>query len=266
MVNLEKLFTPTRLEMFERCGQQFFYRYLEGKVVPPPAKAAWGRAGHKAMQHSLNARLRRGTLTRWQNLLDVFRDTLEYEFTGVDERHYGDTTGKRVLKGKLVHTGIHLLNIFHSNVAPLVKPTATEAAVTYTVKAEGELVQVTTHMDVLTQRMVLDHKWTGRTPPEHDALDNGHQGIAYYLGFTKLRKRPPARVRFDYYVGMKHPKLAQRELKPAKWRAQRFFRRLAYMARAIRQGNFHPAPPGAWWCSRQWCGYWGQCPYGGKRK
>ena len=265
-----ELYSPTRLELFERCGMQFYFRYLADLIIPPAARAAWGGAGHATMQHHFDRKEQRGIDVPLHKLTDVFSDTLDNRFVGVEPRHYGDRTPKRKLKGKLKDSGIRMLTMFHAKIAPRIRPRkgGVEAAIQYTVRAEGEQVRVVTHMDVVTARgLVIDHKWTGKTPEDTaTVLDNGHQGVAYYLAHQKLTGRKPREVRFDYYVDLKRgPRYAPRSYKSAKWRVNRFFRRLDYMQKAIRSGNFHPAAPGAWWCSKRWCGYWSRCKYGGKR-
>ena len=34
----------------------------------------------------------------------------------------------------------------------------------------------------------------------------------------------------------------------------------------IKAGVFPPTDPSNWWCSKKWCGYWGECPYADRRK
>jgi len=38
-----------------------------------------------------------------------------------------------------------------------------------------------------------------------------------------------------------------------------FFDAVNQVHRAIKAGVALPAPEGAWYCSKKWCGYWEQC-------
>ena len=99
---------------------------------------------------------------------------------------------------------------------------------------------------------ILDHKITTRKINAQDFAGDLQLRVYSYV-------KRQSRVGFNVLVRKKSPEiqLLRGKLKEADWNWA--LNILGYVAQGIQRQVFLPAPPGAWWCSPQWCGYWEEC-------
>ena len=66
--------SDSALNMLYRCGQQFYYRYVEGKKIPPGIAAVIGRATHGSVHLDLQNKIDKGVLRSAGDVKDAARD------------------------------------------------------------------------------------------------------------------------------------------------------------------------------------------------
>lgn len=255
--------SPSKIDTFERCQLQFKYRYLEGRVSPPSAAAAIGTATHKAVESNLRAKLETGTLLPLDVVKDMARDSVENQWSGgvvVSEDGPCD-------KGAATDEAVSLAELHALQVAPQVEPVAVERGLGAQIHAG---LVITGHIDVEEADAIRDTKTIKATP---SVIKGEHYNQAQLYAVTLLANKGalPASIKLDYLVKLKKDKKALTLVAPVTHEtAQRALDRVVLTARvierAITTGDFLPAAANGWVCSKNWCGYWGECPFGAAKR
>lgn len=250
--------SPSKINTFERCQLQYKFRYLDNLRKPPGVAAAIGTATHKAIEVNLRAKLDTGALLPLEAVQQAARDTMENEWAGgvqLDPEEPAD-------KGAAVDQAVALAELHHVEVAPTVNPIAIERPFGVQV-APG--LKLTGHIDIVEADGVADNKTIGKTP---SAIKGDHlaQLKLYAVGVMVNDGTLPAQVKIDYLVKLKTPKAVRLAVPMTTATAQRALDRLSLTARviqrAVKSGDFLPAPADGWACSERWCGYWAECAFG----
>jgi len=245
----------SRLQMFERCGEQYRRRYVEDEVVPPGIAMYQGTSVHAAAQANYRQKLLTGVDLSPKDIRDIAMEewragtraglmlTAEEELVG-EEKVLGQAE-KRVSGAAVA---------FATEVAPLVRPAVVEQTFVLPVGDDAELVF---RPDVIeTDDGIRDLKISGRRLDPATAL----QLTLYCDGYWQKTGRFPPRVGFDVIA----PKTGKVSILTATRRAEDFtslHARLNAMYAALQAGLFMPAPPDSWYCSARFCGYFRTCRY-----
>lgn len=253
----------TKMNMLDRCGMQYYYRYEEGLAVPPGVAVIRGIGTHRAIEADLKNKIETGELLPGEQVADIARDAVnaEWEQSGGprltdDERDEG---GDRV-RGKTVDGTVRLASLYHDRVAPEVMPSAVEQE--FTLKLPDGLPDLRGVIDIMAADKVADVKTVSKTPPSSMA-DQSTQLTAYALAAWRLGGPENQRVEIHALIDTNSPKELIMESVRDKADYKRFIRRVERYAEVIQNGAFLPAPEDSWVCSSRWCGYYDHiCPFG----
>lgn len=259
-------FSHSQLDMVTRCGQQWYYRYVEGMRLPPSVKMVVGRAVDHSVNEDLRQKQEEGELLTEEAVQDLARDGLEKEWnkSGVELDDEEREAGIKKTKGSAVDRSVTLAKHHHVEIAPEVEPVHIQRR--FDITLEGYDAKLVGYIDIDEPEAVRDTKTTGKSPNQ-DAMAESTQLTAYALAKLVLDGEVPKQVKLDYLIDRsknkkdrtpKHKTLvgtrSEADFQPLLNRVERA---LQY----IETGLFMPAPPGSWWCSPKWCGYWNQCPW-----
>lgn len=252
--------SPTQLDTFCRCPEQYRRRYIEGEKIPPGIAAHRGSGVHTGVK--INFRQKR------ESHRDLpARDIIDAAVAGFD-----DAVNRRGIlltpeeKARGVQAVIAeqrdatavLAKLHAEEQAPDYQPSITEQKVRIVLpNAAYDLLGIVDLMD--TRRRLTDFKTSAKKYQQSQADDSVQ--LTTYAAAAMVRGTPADDVALDVMVNTKTP---QRQLLISK-RDANDYRALAARTNAvvgaIVAGSFPPAVPGSWWCSAKYCGYWSTCPY-----
>ena len=253
--------SPTQLEMYAKCPEQYRRRYIKGERIPPGIAMHVGSGTHVGIEHNFSQKIE-----THEDLPAA--EIVEAAVAGFDARIHGDgllLTDDETSRGSAVVIGAGkdqvaaLAELHATDQAPEYQPVTVEHSTRIVFhNASHDLLGITDLRD--DKGRVVDFKTAARKKPQADAdssLALTVYAAAYMIELCEL----PAELRLDVLTKTKTP---ARQMLTTK-RSQRDFgvlvARVNAVTEAISKGSFPPALPGAWWCSTKFCGYARSCPY-----
>lgn len=251
----------SRMEKLLKCGQAYYYEYVQGMPNPAGISMIVGINVHHVARQDLAHKMENGLLlpddfvidAALTNMKDLVQNT-EIKLKE-DEAYYGLDK----IVGEATDDSVRLSQTHHAGLAITIKPTAVER--------EFNLVLPYSHdlqgsIDVCEDGMVRDLKTTKVKPTEHTA-EASRQLSGYALAVITIDATEPPAVALDHLVYKKKGVETITFTSTRTWNDLRNF--LILVERVIKQidsGIFLPAPTNCWWCGKDWCNYWDICPYG----
>lgn len=244
-----------------RCGLQYQFRYMDGLVIPPGMAALKGRGLHGGAQVNMRQKLDTRKDLPAKDIVDAAVAAFETDLQGdVQLTDEEQSKGKEAVVGEAKDSVVKLAQCHAEEQAPEYQPVLVETKVTIELpNLSRDLLGIIDLAD--EQGRVVDFKTTKRKKPQSEA-DDSVQLTTYAAAYAAKFGKPPESVRLDVLVQTDKKTERQAPLDSARGPAD--FAALAHRINAldkmIEHGVFMPAPPGSWYCSVKWCGYWGKCP------
>jgi len=249
--------TPTylsfsQINMYSRCGIQYYFRYVEGIKIPPKSALVLGSAFHKAQEAEYKNKIVTSEDLPIDEVLDVLSDNIERAFSEevlLDEEE--QSKGKEVVKATIKDNSTYMMKEYYEVVAKNTTPVAVEEQFILT----DMIVPIVGYIDLITSEgIVVDTKTASRTPASDEA-DKSQQLTIYALGHLKYYGHFPSKLRLDYVVKPKNNKSQIVSLETTRSNEQiaRLERRIRRVVDGINKGVFIPPDQGSWAC--QYCGY-----------
>lgn len=240
--------SPSQINTYLRCPAQYYFRYIEGLIIPPKAALTKGKAVHSGNEYNYKQKIE----TKQDLPLNQVQEYTAAEFEQLAEET--DFEGKD--KGKEKDTTISLVTLYHTEVAPTVQPIAVEEKVE--VAFDNADYKLLGYIDVIDNKgFIRDTKTTARTPSE-ESITNSLQLSAYTLAHRTLTGTEEKGIVLDYLVSTKTPKLVQLKAKRSQQDIDRFLKIMGIVAHNIACENFYPNPTNQL-CTPRACGYWNIC-------
>ncbi len=241
----------SEIQTFLKCGKQWEFRYLMGRKTPPRAALTVGGAVDKAVTVNLIEKLKTGADISTEAVLDAYSSEFE---SRAKETEWGEDDA-----GKQKDIGVQLISAHHEKVAPGIDPATVQ---------EEFIIETDAGYDLggtidLTEKsgVVVDTK-TAKSAYDTDAVFRAIQPTLYDFAYEALHKKPSTGFRYDVLI--KPTKTIGARIQKVEGKVthddrQWLFETITQMHKAIQSGVTLPAPEGAWWCSKDWCGFWSQC-------
>ncbi len=238
----------TQINMYNRCGIQYWFRYCEGVRKPPGGALTLGAAFHGGIAVNYRQKVESGQDMPIADVLDAF--STDFDNRSVDTEWRGDSAPE------VKDTGILLLKEYQRVVAPYTQPIEVEQQFNMTFKNKGWTF--TGIIDLIdNQDTIIETKTTGRKPsnprPEH--LLQIH---AYTKGYQTKEAKGVTGARIDYVVKRKEPVVVSFTPTVTESDMTFFLRLMTRVAHGIENEVWVPSR-GHNLCSRKWCGYWNEC-------
>ena len=264
-----KIFSHSQLETLTKCGQQWYYRYVEGLRIPPAVRMVVGRAVDHSVNENLREKMKTDTELPLESARDLARDGLQREWDreGVLLEEEEMAKGVKRAKGDAIDRSVALAGHHHQKLAPSIRPTAVQREFRIAIADYG--ITLKGYIDIEEgEQSVRDTKTSKKSPADIAAAES-MQLTTYALAKKVLDGKIPKAVHLDYLIDRSSNKRASARTPKHKIvsavKTEADFRPLlARVERAltvIESGLFMPAPIGAWWCSKDWCGYYNICPW-----
>lgn len=235
------------INMFLKCPRQYMFRYLMGMVVPPKSALTVGIAFDTAAGHNFKQKIETKQDLKTQDVLDAYSSDFDKRAPGTDWD--GDDPGKQK------DMGAKMVAVFHEKGAPNIKPVSVQESFRLETDAGYALGGT---FDVVEEGHVIRDQKTSKAEYPADAVNTEIQPVVYDFAYQAKHGVKPA---FAYDVVTKHKEPRYQEVKGTVSQSQteQLFDAVNLMHKSIERGEFQYAAPGAWWCSKDWCGFWDQC-------
>src|SRR3990167_4958989 len=254
-VNLQAI-NFSAVDMYQRCGKQYWFRYVKGRRSPPSIALAEGSSHHKAVEEdnlekmSHDRELTSKKLTElfvheFRNLVPVYQRECDELKTDLDWG--GEDEDAVVRRAKILH------DHYSSKFSPHLRPVMVEEAVSKEYEVGGVKFRLFGQLDMATRDTVWDYKAVKRAKTERDARESVQLGV-----YAKMVGK--AKTGFISFVKQKpHVEVVRVERTPAGTAGGLGV--VASVVDSIRRGSFPLAKPDpmSWWCSQKFCGDWDDC-------
>lgn len=252
--------SPSQLEMFAKCPEQWRRRYVENEILPPGVAALKGKTVHAAAEANFRQKLVSGEDLGLEHFRELAAESFDAQVAGEYQLSAEEESrGKKRVLGEAKDAAVEMAEFHGAKQAPEYQPALVEQRFRVELPGPHDLLGV---IDMADDRgRVIDFKTSGKAKSQSDA-DGSVQLTAYHVGHVVLTGRAPSELRLDVIVGAKKG-LSRNVVKTARERADlaALAARLNVVSRAIEAGLFPPAAPGSWWCSAKWCGFYRTCRY-----
>ena len=269
--------TQSSINMFFRCGHQFYLRYVKGIIIPPGVAARRGSSVHAGAAHDYRHKLDTGSYAPLDEVQDATRDTfvslVTEEGCWFSDENLPD---KKTILTESFNQAIAQSTFYHkqfavhdTDVALVEKRLYADIGVGIPVSGKPDVVASGTLVDLKTAtkrwprgredteiqptlyRMLLRENGLGTLPAEYRLLTSAAHEPRNHAGVWDKDTQVYGEVRSAHRTPAHEEALLDRT---------------KAMVTMLKAGQFPPAYPDTWWCSENWCGYFGGCPYVRGRK
>ncbi len=248
-------YSYSQINMYQRCPNQYMFRYPMGIKAQPTGTLALGRSFHEAEGENYLQKIDSHEDMTEADVLDIYDTAFEGQ---VDLTNWQDDK-----PGEIKDVGVGLVKVYHKEIAPIVQPVEVEEYID--VPLDGFPKDFVVRPDVIDDNdYILDLKTSAKSPA-NGALDRDLQPTAEALGYRAKFGKEEAGIRFDYAVKTKEPKVVSVETRRTDKDISAFMWLIGRVHEAIEREAFYPTDPTSWQCSEKWCGYFNLCEGGGKR-
>jgi hypothetical protein len=251
--------------MLERCGMQYFYRYIERIKSPPGVALLVGSATHVSVEENLNNRLHLGEMLPVEACMEIGRDELNKKWDAEEPMLTPDekASGAKKVRGEAVDRTVRLSRLHRTDLAPAIRPVAIEKP--FRIEIPENERDIIGYIDILEPGRIRDTKTRSRSPNEADVHKNDQltvYALAHWVGNKTAGEAKVPSVHLDCLVSTKEPKVVSIASTRSAEDFARLLERVQRVTAHIKAGNFIPAPRDSWICDPKWCGYWDRCPFG----
>lgn len=237
----------SEIATYLKCAKQWEFRYVQGIKTPPKAALTVGSSVDAAVTHNLVEKIKTGADLPAEAVLDAYSTSFDKRST---ETEWGEDDA-----GKQKDIGIQLVKLHHEKIAPEIKPATVQEEFIIQTDAGYDLGGTIDFTE--TSGVIADTK-TSKTAYDSDAISRALQPALYDFAYEALHQKPAEGFRYDVLIKptKTKPAASQRvEGKVTHDDREWLFDTINNVHKAIQAGVATPAPDGAWWCSREWCGY-----------
>jgi len=262
----------SQLDTLTKCGQQWYFRYVEGLRMPPGVRMVIGSAVDGSVNRNLQTKIETDELMPTEAVAETARDVLNEAWSrnGVELDPEEKELGIKKVKGAAIDRSVGLAVHHAEQLAPGLRPVQVQR------KFEIDLIGYDTtflgYIDIDEGTRIRDTKTTRKGKGQvKDDVHISTQLTAYALAKKVIDGKIPKAVKLDF-VFDRYDNKRDREPQHETFTARRttadfqpLLNRVERAIEVIESGAFMPAPPGSWWCHPKWCGYWAVCPWVNKK-
>ena len=280
--------SPSQIDMFSRCPEQWRRRYLESEIMPPGVALCLGGAVHAGAEIDLVEKIETGEDVPEEQVVD--EAVAEYDRRVMEQGVYLSTEESEIGIGKVLGEGkdqaVALSRLWRREVAPVTMPAMVEHRGSVSPPELGG-VDLLGILDLLTTDHVLDDLKTAKQRWQQDKAETETAPVIYReivrqetgrypvdQSYTVLVKPKQAVKLSDLLDAPADDAKAQEKLKNHVQRLttnrddsdfQVLLRRSQVMLAMIEAGTFPPTVNRPFPCSPDWCGYFGTCAFQSQR-
>lgn len=235
------------INMFLKCPRQYMFRYMMNLRLPPKSALTMGKAFDAAVTVNFSQKIVSKTDLPVSDVADAFVTAFNKDAP--------QTVWDEDDPGKLKDQGVAMAKVFHEKAAPKIQPVTVQESFRLETDAGYALGGT---FDIVQEGHVVRDQKTSKAEYSPDAVSQEIQPAVYSFAYeAKHGVRPD----FAYDVITKHKEPRYQEVvgRVSETQTEQLFEAIGLMHSQIERGEFQYAPPGAWWCSKTWCGWWHLC-------
>lgn len=272
-----KSLTQSIVNMTLRCGQQTYFRYVLGKIIPPAVAARKGSSVHAGIEYDYKTKVTSGSLAPLDEVQDATRDRfmklVKEEGVWMNPEQEADKVN---ILNTALNESLSCSEFYHNRIAPGDdKIELTEQCLEADI---GVGIPLSGTPDMVIDRVLRDNKTAGKRwvrgreneeiqPAFYRILlkENGFGDVpGEFMVLTNMKSGP----KDDECIWDDTLKVCgdRREANNSPDFIESTKARIEVVAKQIIKGDFMPAHPSSWWCGKDWCGYASICVYFKGRK
>lgn len=252
----------TQIDMFKRCARQYYYRYVEDRIIPPKWIMPVGKAGHKAMEFNNNNKMKTGIDAKKTDVVEVFTEEWKKEKASYEKIIYGDVKEKDIVP--LMEKPINeyfIKGTFREDI-----PTAVEKE--FALRFEDINIDVVGYIDVeFNGEKIYDYKFSQKSP-SIQKIFAAEQLRMYSASHIIETNKSPKKVGFTYLISTKIPQIKVYDIPYNNKFMENFYEdlkeSLITISNAMKSGTFI-RNSSSFMCNPKDCGYWDICKPGQKK-
>ena len=259
-----KHISPSSVDTFFRCAEQWRRRYIDNDKRPPGIAAHIGSGVHGAAEHNHKQKIQTRKDESLSVLQDAARDSFLKRFDEGVHVAPDERKGQDQLKSEGIDAATKLTGVYREQAAPQIWPSLVEQFVYLDV--DQLPIPILGILDLATEDgAVLDLKTTSRKWTQAQADSNTAMSV-YPMLYQQQTGEIPTRLGFEVFVNTKSPQHQQLQVVKDQEDFDLFVKRASIMIEMVELGVFPPAQAGSWVCSHRFCGYWWECPHISRRQ
>jgi hypothetical protein len=250
-MSLRKRYHQSEIQTFLKCGKQWEFRYVMGIKTPPKAALTVGSSVDAAVTRNLIEKVKSGADLPTQDVLDAYSTDFDLR---AKETAWGEDS-----EGAQKDMGASLVKLHHEQIAPSIAPASVQESFVIETDAGYDLGGTIDLTE--TSGVVADTK-TSKLKYAENAIERALQPAMYDFAYEALHGKRAEGFRFDVLIKPTKtlpPKIQRVVGKVTDADRSWLFETITQVDKAIKAGVAQPAADGAWWCSKDWCGYWSMC-------
>jgi hypothetical protein len=253
--------SPSQIDMYLRCGEQWRRRYLCGEVIPPGIALIKGSAVHKAAEVNFEQKIASRTDLPLTQLCEAAAEHVDATIRkdGLFLTPEEETIGAQKVIGQIKDSAVTMTGAFVRGIAPRIQPAMVEKFITIPIpNCSHDLLG---RLDIATEGdEVVDLKTSSRKKTQED-IDRSDQLTFYDAAFEYETGRPCKGLSLEVVIETKIP--TTQTLRSTRGPKDRgiLVAKINTILAGVKAGVFLPAASGAWCCSPRFCGYWHTCPF-----
>lgn len=249
--------SKSSIETYLACPLKFKRKYIDGERERSNPNLVLGSACGDSITSALQVKVDTQVTLETENVLDLYAG-----FMGLKIEE--DVDWKDVKPGELKDQGAKLVRLYWDKVGRTLDPIAVERKFTVTLgDADWD---VNGYFDVEEAHRVIDLK-ASKDVSQADA-DRDPQPTMY-LWARHHEGSPADDFQFHNLKTTVMPRLQVVTTTRTVVQLDEWSRRIVGIAREIawraEYDQWQGAAPKSWWCQEKFCGFWQDCPYGGRR-
>lgn len=269
--------SQSMLNMASKCGHQVYLRYIKNIIIPPGVAARKGSSVHAGIEHDYKHKVKTGDYPPINDLLDITNETFkklvseEGVWLNKDEQADKNNILNTALNESLASTGSYHENIaiHDEKVALIEEQLIADIGIGADISGKPDVVVDGKLRDIKT----AGKRWSrGREEEEIQPViyrmlirENGYGDVgAEFCVLTNMKNGPKGDD--CIWDAERQVCIDKREANTTPEYEKSVIERVKTVSKQFDAGIFPPAYPGSWWCSPDWCGYFGICMYAKGRK
>lgn len=250
-----------RLQMYERCGEQYRRRYVLGEKIPPGIAMLRGTGVHGGAKANFRQKIDTREDLPPKDIVDISVTEFERAFNrdGVLLTPEEETVGLSNVIGKGKDSVARLSEVFATHIAPKYQPIMVEE--TSRLIIDGSPYDLLAVMDMADEAdRVVDLKTALKAKNQRE-VDESEQLTFYSLVFRAKKGKLPSEVVLETIIDSAPPKAKSLVGTRTDADLVTLVERINVMIDGLNKGVFIPAQPTSWFCDPRYCGYYMTCKY-----
>lgn len=247
--------SPSQINMYCRCPQQYYRRYIKQEILPPGIALIKGTSIHRGADHNFSQKIESHQDLKQSEIIDKSVSTLEdvIKHEGLFLNEEEESIGKMKVIGEAKDKVKTMAETLANDVCPVYQPIDVEREVRIVLDdSTHDLLGV---IDLMTKDATMDIKTSGKAWSQ-DKLNKDIQMKFYGLMRKAITgENLPVNLENITDKGKRVPLTAQFTMEEY----QRLVNRINGVLDGIRKGSFPPCHQDNFLCSEKFCGFFRSC-------